>query len=123
MVKTTTSQSAVEAKPTVMKAVHAAHIVDKNSRTIAKILQLLVRAAFALLDVSSFSAELLVSNMLAIHDFSQDVTQRPSAAKVDPEGHTTRRVGMLVLNMIPFRFCVSQLSILKRLQTSLTSRN
>ena len=45
MVKQIAAQSAAEAKPTMMKAVHAAHMVDKNSRTIAKILQLLVRAA------------------------------------------------------------------------------
>jgi hypothetical protein len=34
--------TAVETKPKVMKALHAAHLVDKNSRTIAKISQLLV---------------------------------------------------------------------------------
>jgi hypothetical protein len=40
--KRSAPEPAVEAKQTLMKATHAAHMVDKNSRTIAKILQLLV---------------------------------------------------------------------------------
>jgi hypothetical protein len=37
-----TQHSIVENKPKLMKTVNAANLIDKNSRTIAKILQLLV---------------------------------------------------------------------------------
>ena len=42
MVKTASLQPVADIKPKLMKTVHAANLVDKNSRTISKILQLLV---------------------------------------------------------------------------------
>ena len=81
-------------KPKLLKPIHAAKLVDKNARTIAKMMQLLV-CSYASCFPTIIIIFLIIHVSFHVLTFLKDATQRATSSAIDNETHTAQRLEKL----------------------------